>query len=314
MATKPKHVKGKRWGKTRHDKRNWPVYNEELVVRGKFLLDFDWVKSWNQELKEMNNGKRGAPYEFPNSLVQLQAVWNQWVGVRQVEGLTRDLVEMARIPNFNDYSTINRRVRLVEPCFELPKHGFCSVSTDRTGIKMHNAGEYRRIKYGGKKRKWICITISANPLTKDLLDVDVSIEGDSEPEPDVAMKHMQNLWNYGITIDKFWGDGAYDVIDLFNLLKSHGTESAIPPRDNASDTANGSMRRKREVWEYKSKTWNDWAQGKQYGKRWLGTEGIISSVKGVFGEHTRAKTAENACLEAARKFWAYEKMRKYAKE
>lgn len=312
MAVKPEHKKGKRWGNKREDKRDWKRVNEELVVRGKFLLDFDWVKSWSQELKEMNKGKRGCPFEFPKSLIEQQAVWNQWVGVRQVEGITRQLVSVAKLPGFNDYSTINRRIREIEPCFELPKHGFCSVSTDRTGMKMHHAGEYRRTKYGGKKRRWICVTISANPLTKDLLDLDVSIEGEAEPEPDVAMQHMSNLHGFGITIDKFWGDGSYDAIDLFNFLEVHGTESAIPPRDNASKNANGSMRRLREVFEYQTKNWDDWAYEKQYGKRWLGTEGIISAVKGVFGEHTRAKTVENACCEAARKFWAYERMRKYA--
>ena len=313
MATKPKREKGKRWGKKREDKRVWPEYNEELVVRGRFLLDTDWVKSWDKELADMNKGKKGAPYEFPNSLIELQAVWNQLVGVRQVEGVTRDLAAAAKVPDFNDYSTINRRINALDPKFELPKNGFCSVSTDGTGVKMHNAGEYRQIKYGNKQKRWIEVVISANPLTKDMLAVEVNMDGEGPGEPNVAMQHLNTLWNNNITIDKFWGDGKFDVLELFNLLERHGTESAIPPRDNASNAAHGSMRRAREVAEYQIKTWDDWARDKQYGKRWLGTEGIISSVKGVFGEHTRAKTAENACLEAKRKFWAYERMRKYAK-
>lgn len=313
MAIKPKREKGKRWGKKREDNREWPEYNEELVVRGRFLLDVTWVKSWHKEVDEMNEGKIGAPFKFPNSLIELQAVWNQLVGVRQVEGLTRDLAAMAKVPDFNDYSTINRRIKKLDLKFDIPKNGFCSVSTDGTGVKMHNAGEYRQIKYGNKQKRWIEVVISANPLTKDLLNVDVSMDGDGIGEPNVAMQHLNDLWNNGITVDKFWGDGKFDVIALFNLLEKHGTQSAIPPRDNASDNANGSMRRAREVAEYQLKTWDDWARDKQYGKRWLGTEGIISSVKGVFGEHTRAKKAENACLEAKRKFWAYERMRKYAK-
>ena len=312
MATKPKHKKGERWGKKREDKRDWKEVNEELVVRGEFLLDFEWVRSWNKELEEMNRGKRGAPYEFPNSLIEQQAVWNQWVGVRQVEGITRQLVAVAKLPEFNDYTTINRRVKKIEPCFELPKHGFCSASTDGSGFKMHYAGEYRKMKYGGKKRRWIKVVITANPLTKDLLDLDVSIEGEGDSEPEIAMQHLNLLYSFGIDVDKFWGDGAFDVIDLFNLLEEHGTESAIPPRDDASKNANGSMRRVREVFEYQTKTWSEWTRDKQYGKRWLGTEGIFSAVKGIFGEDTRAKTVETACLEAGRKFWAYERMKKYA--
>lgn len=312
MATKPERKSGKRWGPSRIDKRDWPAYNEELVARGEFLLDVDWVDSWDDELETMNQGKRGRPYEFPESLIELQAVWNQWVGVRGVEGITRKLVEVAKLPDFNDYSTINRRVQKIQPCFELPKHGFCSASTDGTGMKMHNAGEYRQVKYGGKKRRWIRVVITANPFTKDLLDVDVSMDGEGQSEPEVAMRHLANIYNFGIDVVKFWGDGAFDVIELFNLLEAHGTESAIPPRDNASDNAHGSMRRAREVDEYKSKTWDDWAHDKQYGKRWLGTEGVFSAVKGVFGETTRAKTPGTACLEAQRKFWAYERMRRYA--
>jgi len=312
MAKKPKRKKGERWGTKRDDRRDWSAYNEELTVRGEFLLDLEWVKSWNKELKEMNKGKKGKPFEFPESLIELQAVWNQWVGLRGVEGITRKLVEMNKLPKFNDFSTINRRIRKVNTSFQLPKHGFCSVSTDGSGIKMHHAGEYRQIKYGGKKRRWLRVVISANPLTKDLLDMEVSIDGKGKSEPEIAMQHMNNLWSYGITIDKFWGDGAFDVIDLFNLLEEHGTESAIPPRDDASKNANGSMRRAREVFDYQTKEWSEWARDKQYGKRWLGTEGIFSSVKGIFGEHTRAKSVETACLETRRKFWAYEIMRSYA--
>ena len=73
------------------------------------------------------------------------------------------------------------------------------------------------------------------------------------------------------------------------------------------------MRRVREVFKYKTQLWGDWACSKSYGLRWLGTEGIFSAVKRIFGGKTRAKTVENMCLEVRRRFWAYERMRQYAK-
>ena len=309
---KPKH-KGKRWGKKFEDKRNWKSYNEELCVRGEFLLDLDWVKSWHKEVAEMNEGKRGAPYRFPQSLIKLQAVWNQWIGLRQVEGLTRALVKFSKLPAYNDHSTVSRRIRQIDTSFELPKHGFCSVSTDGSGMKMNCAGEYKYDKYGRKKKKkWLRVVISANPLTKDLLDLEVCVDGEGPSEPEVAMQHLQNLYSFGIDVDKFWGDGAFDVLELFNLLEEHGTESAIPTRENASKNAKGSMRRVREVFEYQTKTWKEWARDKHYGKRWLGTEGIFSAVKRIFGEKTRAKTIPTMYHEIQRRFWAYETMRRYA--
>ena len=215
MAKKPKYEKGKRWGKKFIDKRVWTDYNEELVVRGEFLLDLEWIKSWDKELMQMNKGKRGRPYEFPNSLIELQAVWNQWISVRAIEGITRKLVEVAKLPQFNDYSTINRRIRKIDTSFQLPLHGFCSASTDGSGMKMNQAGEYKYDKYGRKKpKKWLRVVITANPLTKDLLDLDVHVDGDGPSEPKIAIQHLNTLWSFGIKVDKFWGDGAFDVLAL----------------------------------------------------------------------------------------------------
>jgi hypothetical protein len=49
----------------------WSSYNESLVRRGEVILDFDVIDSWNSELKRMNNGKKGAQYDYPDSFVQL---------------------------------------------------------------------------------------------------------------------------------------------------------------------------------------------------------------------------------------------------
>jgi len=40
----------------------------------------------------MNKGKRGAPYQFPESLIKLQAVWTQFHSYRVAEGMTRMVV------------------------------------------------------------------------------------------------------------------------------------------------------------------------------------------------------------------------------
>ena len=69
----------KRWGNKFIDKRNWKSYNEELVMRGEFLLPIDMFDSWYEELDKMNEGKKGRPYEFPESFIKIQAVWHQWV-------------------------------------------------------------------------------------------------------------------------------------------------------------------------------------------------------------------------------------------
>ncbi len=44
----------KRWGEKYVDKRDWPVYNRQLVKRGEYFLDLDWVEGWDAELDGMN--------------------------------------------------------------------------------------------------------------------------------------------------------------------------------------------------------------------------------------------------------------------
>ena len=47
--------------------RDWRIYNEELVVGGKFHLDFEFVSNWNRELEEVNRNKRGGNTNSPSS-------------------------------------------------------------------------------------------------------------------------------------------------------------------------------------------------------------------------------------------------------
>jgi hypothetical protein len=45
---------------------DWHIYNESLVRRGEVVLDFDVIYNWNNELDNMNEGKEGASYVYPD--------------------------------------------------------------------------------------------------------------------------------------------------------------------------------------------------------------------------------------------------------
>jgi hypothetical protein len=49
--------------KTSHD------YNESLIERGRILMDIGFLKSSNNEIKKMNQGKVGAPFEYSPSII-----------------------------------------------------------------------------------------------------------------------------------------------------------------------------------------------------------------------------------------------------
>lgn len=305
---------GKRWGKKFVDNRNWVDYNEELVLRGTFYLDLEWVSGWDGELKAMNCGKCGAPYEFPESLIKLQAVWNQFLDCRGVEGVTRQLAELKLIPKFNDFTTVWRRVRKTSVGIVLPDEDDFEVGCDGTGMKIGSAGEYKHQKYFNRtRRKFVKVTISATTKGK-LLCVDACIDGAGDSEPEIAVKHLDELKKNGKRVRKFYGDGAFDVRNLFKKLQEFDIKSAVKIRSNASTKSNGCMRRAREAKAYQSDGYKKWARKRRYGLRWPATEGVFSAVKRKFGENTRSKTRKNKCKEAVRKFWAYDQIATHAKK
>ncbi len=84
---------------------SWSENNEKLVKRGEILFDLNFVNTMEEELKEMNKGKKGRPYKFPNSLFRFLAkLYPLFQNYRLLEGLCRKLNKV--IPKFLAQSTL----------------------------------------------------------------------------------------------------------------------------------------------------------------------------------------------------------------
>ena len=70
---------------------NWAYYNKSLVRRGEVILDIDIIDAWYDELERMNEGKKGAAYDYPDSFVQLLGYVKAYFHLpyRQTEGVVR---------------------------------------------------------------------------------------------------------------------------------------------------------------------------------------------------------------------------------
>jgi len=305
----------KRWGKHHKDHRDWSKYNNELVVRGEYYLDLGFSEHWYEELEEMNKGKRGAPYKFPNQFVNLMASWHQLVDYRGLEGIARKLAEYKLIPYSSDYTTLWNRIHKIKPKIIMPDYKDLELSSDGTGLKTSNAGEYRLFKYGDLERnrkKYLVVVITADVRKKKLLKVEVHIQGEGPSESEVAQKHIKEAYKEGYKIGKFYGDSAYDTNRMFETLHGVGSEAVIKIRKNASpENMRGSKYRRKEAREYKKQGYRVWADNKGYGKRWVGTEGIFSAVKRKFGENTVSRSKEGLIAEGYQRFWLYDTIKCY---
>lgn len=302
-------AKTKRWGDTHIDRRSWSVYNEQLVKRGEFLLDLNFVENWQEELDKMNLGKRGSPYIFPNSLIELQAVWHaKRIPLRMIEGMTRKLAEFGKVLQYNTYSTVNRRINKLACQLALPIGNNLTLFSDGTGLQVIESGEYLREKYGKKNRRWVQVVILGNPETKEPVSFEVNLIQDSEL--DSAKRQLAELKNKKVNIDFFGGDGSYDEIALWNQLVYNGIEPIIKPDKNAI-VPSGSRERDKNVEERNVLGYDLWSREHRYGHRWPATEGVFSAVKRIFGEQIHARSEKGIIQEAKVKFWAYQKMKRY---
>ena len=306
-----------RWGKPYRDQRNWKEYNEEMVIRGTFFFDLDFVGKWDMELKRMNDGKRGSPFLFPESFMRFMMLWKQYLDYRGLEGMARSLKKMHIIPEYGDYTTIWYRIHDLKPGLDISGMEYAEVGTDGTGLKTNNAGSYRTAKYGdpdARKRKHLVVIITADVKTKKIIGIQSHIEGTGPSEPETASRHVRGAVMKGVKINGFYGDGAFDVNDLFDLMHSIGARPVVKIRKNASpDRYKGSKYRRRAIREYREKGYRTWAEEKHYGMRWPGTEGIFSAGKRKFGENCVSRSAEGLEAEGYQRFWVYDYINQEAK-
>jgi Transposase DDE domain len=302
-------AKQKRWGKKFEDKRNWKEYNEKLVRRGELYLSLEFLENWDNELDKMNEGKKGAPFSYPEQFVTFMAfVYSIFhLPYREMEGFLRKLSDLISRDIAADYTTLFKRIakmKITLPETISEKREDVIIAVDASGIKVTNRGEWMREKWR-VYRGWIKAHIAVDIKTKETLAIEITDESvpDSDEFDELINQTEQNI--EGKKIKRTLGDGGYDDKDCFNTLDKKKIESGLKTRINASTKSRGSpyrakcVREKKELGGYKG-----WRDKYNYGKRWL-SESVLSAVKRIFGETVRATSIVGMKREAKMKFTCY---------
>lgn len=299
----------KRWGKKFVDERNFRIYNEQLVKRGEYLLSCDFVEGWKDELALMNAGKPGAPYSFPNSLIKLQSIWHaKRICYRMIEGMTRDLCKIGQLPEYNDYSTVNRRVNRLTFGLLPPQGDNIVVFSDGTGLQAVAGGEYLREKYGKKNRRWVQLIILGDAKTYEPVSYEVHIIQESEAGS--TKRQLTRLLENDVNVVAAGGDGAMDSKPLYDFCEERGITPIFKPDVNARTDTDSDLRNK-VVKERNKFGYKGWAKKNKYGLRWPATEGIFSAMKRILGEQLAATSELGMLQETSCKIWAYQRLKRY---
>ena len=134
-------TKRERWGKKFEDKRNWKVYHEELIIRGEFFFDFDFLENWDDELIQMNKDKVGRPYEYPDSLFVWLSPMHNFLDSRKLEGAMQKLSHYIPRLRACDHSTIIERLNKLELTLDIDQSKKYRAAVDVTGNKLSNRGD-----------------------------------------------------------------------------------------------------------------------------------------------------------------------------
>jgi hypothetical protein len=273
---------------------NWPSYNQSLVRRGEILLGFDVINNWDTELKEMNQGKIGEPFHYPNTFLLLLGYAKIYFHLpyRQTkEGITQAHAK-GKVSSIPDFTTINRRInRLDIKIKDTPdsknkefEDEYIVIAIDSTGIKVTNRGQWMHDKWKIRKKEYLKLHIAVNVKSKKILSMKVTDEHvhDSKALPELIENIIKS--DNMVSIGKLFGDGAYDSNNIFSFLSDNGIQPCIKVRKNARvGWKKGHILRNLAVLDQKSDL-QGWKDSVSYRRRWI-VETVFSCIKRMFGEY-----------------------------
>jgi DDE family transposase len=288
--------------------RSWHDYNESLVERGRVLIDVSFLKSANDEIKKMNKGKVGAPFQYSDSYIEFVAFLKVGFKIpyRTVQGIVRGLSEYVRIEEMH-FTHIRRRILKLKP--SVRNLGFegqgddkpITLIVDASGLTISKKGDYIEQKWIREKKEFVKLHIAVDEKSKKVVSFRIT-KGNVHDTKKFGPLLKESAKTHDI--DKVYGDKAYDNRKNFNILDDMNAEPAISIRKNASTRSKGCPLRRDEVFLIKKLGYERWKQLKDTGRRWI-AEIVFSSIKRVLGEDLLSKKFPAQKVEAGLKVMLY---------
>ena len=272
---------------------DWPLYNESLVRRGQVLLDFDVLDGWDHELSQMNRGKVGEPYDYPNSFIQLLGYMRVYFHLpyRQTQGVVIAHTS-TKVPFIPHYSTISRRINRLEIKINEKIGDDIVIALDSPGIKVANRGEWMRHKWHVRKG-YLKIHVSVDIKKKRILSLEVTSE---EVHDGKMLKKLVDNASKNNNVKRVLADGMYDNNKNFRYLSKNHIKPGIKTRSNSKvKTTTNCQARNMSVVRQQANL-KRWKHSVSYGQRWM-TETVFSCMKRMFGEHVSARKFPNMINE-----------------
>lgn len=302
------------------DKRNWPAYEADLKSRKKKIAEFFLRKPGKEELlaelKGMNKGKPGHPFEIPETIMayfhflKCSARTDDRLLAMQLTALQNRIMETDR-EDFDHSAIVKRRNDLqIEVPFAITPNSLNGKKLyfDGMCLRRGRGGNYRSKRYGTNVR-YLRVGLFSDDGGKT---VDFVIGDEHDAEINMIREKKDEILESGA--DAFVIDGAGSAQDVVVDLVKRGIKPIIrasksvveahsnkPPPDQC-------IRDKKPdelIWEKYVKAQEDyqaWRKKTGYSSRWVFSEGKISSFKRMFGEEVLCRKQKAMHDEICAKF------------
>ena len=283
--------------KRRYQVTNWSQYNDALVNRGDITLWFDEevIENWGHE----NRGfKKGRPFTYSDSAILALLMLREFFRLpyRQTEGLGRALVSMLNVDvKIPDYSSLAKRAKTLKVDINVAFQGrkVVDLVVDATGLKAFGEGEWKVKQHGASgPRMWRKLHLAVDPTSHQIVAEVLTPSSCSDGEKALELVDKSN-----VTVNKFYGDGAYDQWKIHNGLVEREIEPIIPPRRGCKIKQHGNCNAKplprdeavRHIYRHSRKSWKE---SSGYHRR-SNAETAMSRMKIAFGERIKNRSLKN---------------------
>ena len=210
-------------------RRDWPQYNKDLVNRGKINL---WVKpevfkEWRAKKKKKN----GHPFVYGEEVIKTMSYirFKFHLSLRETEGFFLSLFALMhsclKVPC---YTQLCRRLKTLNlPQELLEKRGITDIVLDTTGLKIYGAGEWRKKRYGGRRR-WKKLHLALDPRSGKLILAEISEEHVHDTTYVEKALQRGNRRRGKLLID-----GIADSRQCYELAEKYNKRLLTPPKKGA---------------------------------------------------------------------------------
>ena len=212
--------------------RNWYQYNTALTNRGSLSIWFD-TQSQDQWLNHSLSGRRGRSNKYSDAAIltclTLREVYN--LPLRQSQGLVRSIFQLLSIDlTAPHYSIMSRRAGNLKVKLGAHPEKIKHLVFDASGLKVFGEGEWKvRLHKAEKRRTWRKLHISIDASTQQVITAVVTGKGVVDPR----MMPGQ-LKQIEASIERVYGDGAFDSRDCYRAIHRCGARAIFPPREGST--------------------------------------------------------------------------------